>query len=472
MSNQQISIDGFSFDRNSDRQSLSTENTLVKSMTSELNDIYDVIVVGAGFAGLICARNLRLSGYSVLLIEARDRIGGRTYTVEKDKHLYELGGTWIHWSQPFVWTEMQRYGLHIVESIGAIPDDVSYISDGKLKQCQANEILPQLSEAMSKYCTINDQPSILTYPYEENIKNDPILLQLDQMSLLDRFKQIKQTLSVEMQDLLLSFLSMNTHANLNEGGFLTQLHWWSLGDSELGRMLDKVSRYKVAEGTSHLANCIFNEANGIHLLLSTQVETIEHSNIVVINRKYKARTCIITAPMNVLANIEFIPKLKNHLFSNHAARHGGKFYAKIEGKIGRWLGFAPPPNLVTMAFSDYEENDSTWIVGFDSTGRLDISDIQSVQQALQTLLPNATVQSIIGHKWAQDPYAQGTWCWLRPTQMTCDMHLLRTHEEPLFFASGDYACGWRGFIDGAIESGVKASMKVKQYFTTKITTSI
>ena len=42
------------------------------------HDEYDVIIVGAGFAGLIAARELSLRGRSILIIEARDRIGGRT----------------------------------------------------------------------------------------------------------------------------------------------------------------------------------------------------------------------------------------------------------------------------------------------------------------------------------------------------------------------------------------------------------
>lgn len=41
---------------------------------------YDVIVVGAGFAGLVAARDCALRGNKVLLLEARNRVGGRTFT--------------------------------------------------------------------------------------------------------------------------------------------------------------------------------------------------------------------------------------------------------------------------------------------------------------------------------------------------------------------------------------------------------
>ena len=39
----------------------------------------DVIVIGGGFAGLVAARDLRAAGRSVVLLEARDRLGGRTW---------------------------------------------------------------------------------------------------------------------------------------------------------------------------------------------------------------------------------------------------------------------------------------------------------------------------------------------------------------------------------------------------------
>lgn len=50
-------------------------------------------------------------GFSVLLLEARDRIGGRTFTTEVDGHLYEMGGTWVHWNQPHTYREMSRYSF-------------------------------------------------------------------------------------------------------------------------------------------------------------------------------------------------------------------------------------------------------------------------------------------------------------------------------------------------------------------------
>jgi hypothetical protein len=54
---------------------------------------YDVAVIGAGFAGVTAARDLTLAGHSVVHLEARDRIGGRTFVGEAFGRQVEYGGT-------------------------------------------------------------------------------------------------------------------------------------------------------------------------------------------------------------------------------------------------------------------------------------------------------------------------------------------------------------------------------------------
>ncbi|SFF51222.1 flavin monoamine oxidase family protein [Thermoflexibacter ruber] len=62
----------------------------------ENNALLDVIVIGAGYAGLTATRLLKETGKTVLLLEARERVGGRVYTHYIDNQLYvDLGGQWI-----------------------------------------------------------------------------------------------------------------------------------------------------------------------------------------------------------------------------------------------------------------------------------------------------------------------------------------------------------------------------------------
>ncbi|WP_278822779.1 FAD-dependent oxidoreductase, partial [Corynebacterium stationis] len=69
-----------------------------------------VVIIGAGFAGLVAARELQTAGIEYEILEAKDRIGGRAWTEERMGRPLELGATWVHWFQAHTWTEIMRYG--------------------------------------------------------------------------------------------------------------------------------------------------------------------------------------------------------------------------------------------------------------------------------------------------------------------------------------------------------------------------
>lgn len=51
------------------------------------------------------------AGLKVLVLEARDRIGGRSWSSDIGGYPFEMGGTWVHWGQPHVWREISRYEM-------------------------------------------------------------------------------------------------------------------------------------------------------------------------------------------------------------------------------------------------------------------------------------------------------------------------------------------------------------------------
>ena len=72
----------------------------------------DYCVIGAGFAGLTAALRLKQAGRSVALLEARDRIGGRTFTEMLDDGSWiDRGGAWVGPGQDRIYAMMNEFGV-------------------------------------------------------------------------------------------------------------------------------------------------------------------------------------------------------------------------------------------------------------------------------------------------------------------------------------------------------------------------
>jgi NADPH-dependent 2,4-dienoyl-CoA reductase/sulfur reductase-like enzyme len=87
MTSSPSSREGYHYKNDTVHKGLYTEAAIQSTKT--LKRFYDVIVIGGGFTGLAAARDLSTAGKSVLLIEARDRIGGRTWATKSRGHYME-----------------------------------------------------------------------------------------------------------------------------------------------------------------------------------------------------------------------------------------------------------------------------------------------------------------------------------------------------------------------------------------------
>src|SRR5699024_2004412 len=296
------------------------------------------------------------------------------------------------------------------------------------------------------------------------------------LSVADRLREIRTEVSQEVYDILVAYWCAYFCTDDLEEPALTQLYRWvAMSYNDWDVMEDIFELYKFKNGTKSLLESIFNDGTA-EIQLSTPVSSVEkadqgHKVTTRSGDVYTAKAVVAAIPTNTINNIEFTPPLASevHQFSeeNQTTSNGGKLWAKVRGpgitETFRLTAPAYPVSSMHTQFFDYDKGEGIIMAYVSNTAKLDVTNVDEVQDLLRNWLPDIEVIDCTGHKWDEDEFSLGTWSVLRKNQLTKYGKAVRKPENGFFLAGSDYANGWSGFIDGAIESGSSISEYVDAY---------
>lgn len=430
--------------------------TAMKSTTVSASRI-DVAIVGAGFAGAVAARELTGRGYSTVILEARSRIGGRTLTRDWHGRLVDLGGQWIHWLQPHIWTEVTRYGLPLYEREPI--DHVAWITDGAVKTDTFEAFHDIYLDAWTKLYA----GAMQAFPRP----HDPLaaidrLRTIDDIPVGDRIKALG--LSGGPRDIVRAIASVQFNAPCEVGALTQGLRRLAMVGGDPDLLAQSIAQYRIATGTSSLLSAILADSS-VRIELSTIVRRIvadaDGVDLLTTNsQRYRAAAAIVTVPINTLKDIEFTPGLsggKRAMASEGQATRGAMYWLRLANVPTGFLLLAPPEHPLTFVRYDAQQNGAVLANAFaPEAGRIGAGDGTALEGAVRRWLPDAKLIDYIFHDWVADPFSQQTWTMLKPGQLTSHFADLQRSEGRIFFAGADYASGWFGFIDGAIQSAYVA----------------
>ena len=441
--------------------------SVARAQGAQTSREYDVIVLGGGFCGVTAARECRRAGLRTVILEARNRLGGRTLTVEFNGRPIDLGGTFVHWSQPYLWTEIRRHGLELRETPGASADTwIVHTSTGEIVTLSAAKIAERVDNAVAMY--MGDSRALLPLPHDPFGSEE--YRKVDRISSAERLAALKNRIAPLYQDIVDGYMAGQGHNYSEQFAWLEMVRWYALPGHNTADMDDATGRFHLRDGSVALLDAMLSEAHA-EVRLGTPVKRLMQDatgvSVQTANGdELRGRVVVSTIPLNVLKDLEWQPGLSDAQLTASRLRHAGtgtKVHLLVQGDYGNISCIAPSHKALNSLDTEDVVDGRTHLVGFGpSRELLDVNDTDSVQNAVRLFIPDARVVKTFGYEWVLDPYSQGTWCTLRPGMWSRYLRELQQPRGRVVFASADWANGWRGFIDGAIEQGLEAGRRVRE----------
>jgi monoamine oxidase len=417
------------------------------------------LVVGAGMAGLCAARVLAEAGRQVLVLEGRDRVGGRIRSHRDRGEIVELGAEFVHGQPPELWELIREAGLETYELDGK---DICH-QHGKLNKCDEQGEMFKFLNGLEKW--MGADIAFADYP--------PLA-----------------KLSPEKRDQVINYVQSFNAADYRQIG-VHALAVQQRAEEENGS--DKV--FRVKGGYDLVPEFVakkVREAGGRIELFRT-VERIEwqRGRVQVFARdggelaQYSAEQAVIALPLGVLQHlgVVFDPVPAPLIASNQLAMGPVRRFTLLFRE--RWWADHEKVNLPAMSFlfahdamppvwwtaHPWETRTLTgWIGGprsaeFEQCTREQIGDLACAELARIFSLPLAYLRGqLIGcatHDWQTDALSYGAYSYVPAGALDAVLKMATPVSETLYFA-GEHTdvTGHWGTVHAAMRSGLRAARQV------------
>ena len=440
-----------------------------------------VIVIGAGAAGLAAARDLSRAGCEVVVIEARNRIGGRVFTLPEATSVpVELGAEFVHGKSPVLWKIAGAANLKISQ----VGERHWYFDNGKISR--SHDFWKHIERLMNGMKSAGSDQSLRDF--------------LNALPNGDETQRAKAMVSRYVE----GFHAADV-ARIGIRGLIAA--------NDAAEAIDGDTAFRFERGYDSLLQALRGEAEsyGAIFHLNTVIEEIcwgartvtvagkpAGGNESAARIDYPADAIVITLPLSILqkdpagGGIRFVPGLPvakqvaiqrlvmgNVLKINLIFRERFWEEAKMWDERGERVsfhdaGFFHCPDAPLPTWWTQLPLRAPLLVGWAGGPRADRlrsadGDLQLIDQAIVSLaqifnisadeISDQLVESHF-HDWADDPFTRGAYTYLPVNGLEAQQTLSQPVDEKLFFAGEATAVGDIGTVHGAIQTGQRAAAEI------------
>ena len=410
-----------------------------------------VVIIGGGISGLTAAKKLKEKGFTVIVVEAQEKVGGRMRTDRSLGVAFDEGASWIHGPNDNPITNLASQSgantfLTSDESVKVFNTNGTVYSDTLLTSVE-NQFESALNAVRNTGNQTQSFQTVFNSLYPTNINNN-----------LWKY-------------MLSAYLEFNT------GGDISKLSSKFFDDDEEFSGADVI----ITNGFDKVTNFL---ATNLDIRLNTRVSSINYTNTKIIvttnSNTIEADYVIVSVPLGVLKSnaITFTPALpinKINAINNTNMGNVNKFLLlwdtpfwdtnlqyigytpDTKGKYNYFLNikkFTPSNGLMTFAFGDY------------ATTTENMTDIQIINEIMIHLksiygnnIPNPT--NFLRTKWGQNINSFGAYTYATNGSTSINFDTLAQElNNKLFFAGEHTERDYRGTVHGAYLSGLREAEKI------------
>ncbi|GAB6027563.1 hypothetical protein CHUAL_001805 [Chamberlinius hualienensis] len=453
---------------------------------SELSIIKtEVIIIGAGLSGLCAAKLLNENGVNVQVVEARDRVGGRIFTVKQDKFGWvDLGASYVAKNQNYILRIINELGLKTYPVYGL--EKCVHVSHGKrdIYESQWPQFswrnLPVAAKEVENFLNLIDELS-LEVPVEAPwtaVK----AREWDSMTYQEFINCHCKTKEAR------EYLFANCQSNVSADPCQISLLWllWYLrsacGNKSIWNIIDGGQERKIVGGASQIVDKLADKLKSqIHL--DQPVCFIKQRdgnvNVKTINGlQFQGRYVILATPLPLMQKIHYSPSfpvLKTQLIQRTTMGTTMKCEIYYQTPFWRKLGYSGVGScgdgieVVCNSMDDSKPNHPygqlTCFVVSDHALKMQSLSLDErckyVAKYVHKLYPvDEALHPVhyIDKNWTEEQYTGGCYtCCYPPGVLARYGKCIREPFGSILFAGTETSTQWSGYMNGAVEAGERAA---------------